>query len=399
MYEAKPTKTNNVIEWASSALFISSRFHDQHSLSNFSTVPCQVLSFAFRKPCRPSSRSAPVVHSLGAVMGRDIDENATLPSVPQWTRVEWAAESAGTQTTYKIVNGKRNHGRRDSGSDSSEDYLGPANKTFLDTETLCSRTGSLAHLHLRPRPFHHYQDPSTPATCSQPHAQRAHAYAQAFASTHSRQQSQSQSQSQAQAQHQPPLQSPVESDTSDDTEPSERSPDLVYRSFLSSPHTSLAAMPSPQLSAGNGLDMHTVSTSLTNWPWRQEQKIELRLPKDSKADDRPQTGPQRSHQDLEDADSNSFSNNLLSASAERRPSSSRSHLRWRRNRSLDRDASNYLRVSSDDQASSIDVRPSMIITRDEFEALPPTIKRKVSRNFLIASLPFRFLSSMSGVWL
>ncbi|KAK0392551.1 hypothetical protein NLU13_2046 [Sarocladium strictum] len=64
-------------------------------------------------------------------------------------------------------------------------------------------------------------------------------------------------------------------------------------------------------------------------------------------------------------------------SADDRPSSSRSHLRyWHRSKSPMPDASKYLRVSSDGSSPSISNLPSMTMTRDEFEALPPTIQRK-----------------------
>ncbi|KAH8179779.1 mucin [Sarocladium implicatum] len=63
--------------------------------------------------------------------------------------------------------------------------------------------------------------------------------------------------------------------------------------------------------------------------------------------------------------------------ADQRPSSSRSHLRyWHRSKSPVPDASKYLRVSSDGSSPSINNLPSMTITRDEFESLPPTIQRK-----------------------
>jgi hypothetical protein len=69
-------------------------------------------------------------------------------------------------------------------------------------------------------------------------------------------------------------------------------------------------------------------------------------------------------------------------SADERPSSSRSHLRyWHRSKSPIPDASKYLRVSSDGASPSINNLPSMTMTRDEFDALPPTIQRKVSRCF------------------
>lgn len=66
-------------------------------------------------------------------------------------------------------------------------------------------------------------------------------------------------------------------------------------------------------------------------------------------------------------------------SIDERPSSSRSHLRYlHRSKSPVPHASKYLRVSSDGSSPSINNLPSMTMTRDEFDALPPTIQRKVS---------------------
>lgn len=66
-------------------------------------------------------------------------------------------------------------------------------------------------------------------------------------------------------------------------------------------------------------------------------------------------------------------------SADQRPSSSRSHLRyWHRSKSPVPDAPKYHRVSSDGSSPSVTNLPSMTMTREEFEALPPTIQRKVS---------------------
>lgn len=71
---------------------------------------------------------------------------------------------------------------------------------------------------------------------------------------------------------------------------------------------------------------------------------------------------------------------LNQAALEHRPSSSRSHIRyWPHNsKGSIADAARLLRISSDESSPVITDRPSMALSREEFEALPPTIQRKVS---------------------
>lgn len=65
-----------------------------------------------------------------------------------------------------------------------------------------------------------------------------------------------------------------------------------------------------------------------------------------------------------------------------RPYSSRSHLRyWHHTKSPTPNASKYLRVSSEGPSSALNNLPSMTMTREEFEALPLTIQRKVGLSF------------------
>ncbi|KAM0427557.1 hypothetical protein ACHAPT_007517 [Fusarium lateritium] len=288
-------------------------------------------------------------------MGQGDGEDATPVLSPQWTRGRWPTRAAAADG-IDVDNNRLTV----SGSDAAEEPFDvDNNRSFLDTETLCSRSGSLSH-HLHPRPLHHYQRRPVHAD-SRIHAQRAHAYA---ANLHSRDRSEPQLQT-GRRHH------PTELDLNDTL--SDEGRDFGDKSFLISRPTSIATM---AMTASSTMDESPISSTL-NHPWHGEQKIELRLPTDALPEDGQQPNLQQYQDLLSEIDSEFlFPENVLST-VDDRPSSSRSHLlQWRRNRSSGSDPSKYLRVSSDGQSPMPDSRPSTIITREEFEALPPTIQRK-----------------------
>ncbi|KAJ4196814.1 hypothetical protein NW767_002131 [Fusarium falciforme] len=288
-------------------------------------------------------------------MGQGDGEDATPVLSPQWTRGGWPTQGAAADGNIEDDNNRLTVSDISDAAESPFDV--DNNRTFLDTETLCSRSGSSSH-HLHPRPLHHYQRRPVHAD-SRIHAQHAHAYAPAFANRHSR----DRSEPQLQTGRRHPL---VELDLSD-TLTTDEDRDFGDKSFLISRPTSIATM----AMTTSTTDVSPISSGL-NHPWR----VELRLPTEALPDDGQCPNIQQYHDLLSEIDSEFlFPDNVLAA-VDNRPSSSRSHLlHWRRNRSSGSDSSNP-RVSSDCQPPMDDSRPSMIITREEFEALPPTIQRK-----------------------
>ncbi|KAF5011666.1 hypothetical protein FDECE_2241 [Fusarium decemcellulare] len=291
-------------------------------------------------------------------------EDVTPLMSPPWTRGRWPVAVDG-------IDGHDN-GQRDSGCDAAEDHGElDNNRTFLDTETLCSRSGSLSH-HLHPTPLHHYQGRSVHAD-NRIHEQRPHAYVPAFANVHCRQRSEPQSQSERRH----PL---AELDTSDSMTAETR--DLGDDSFLLPPRpTSIATTSMSLTTSMNTIDAGTenLMSPLTSYhrSWREGQKIELRLPTDCAVDDSQPLSLQQCHELLSELDSECLFPESVFTAGDRRPSSSRSHvLQWRRNRSSEPESSQYLHASPDGRPPTPDSRPSTTITREEFESLPPTIKRK-----------------------
>lgn len=305
-------------------------------------------------------------------MGQGDGEDATPVLSPQWTRGGWPTQGAAADGNIEDDNNRLTVSDISDAAESPFDV--DNNRTFLDTETLCSRSGSSSH-HLHPRPLHHYQRRPVHAD-SRIHAQHAHAYAPAFANRHSRDRSEPQLQT---GRRHPP----VELDLSD-TLTTDEDRDFGDKSFLISRPASIATM----AMTTSTTDVSPISSGL-NHPWR----VELRLPTEALPDDGQCPNIQQYHDLLSEIDSEFlFPDNVLAA-VDNRPSSSRSHLlHWRRNRSSGSDSSNP-RVSSDCQPPMDDSRPSTIITREEFEALPPTIQRKVSlllSLFSLARLSFLF---------
>lgn len=257
------------------------------------------------------------------------------------------------------------------GNSNGEDRFDFTNKSFLETATLSSHSGSLSQH--RPRQTH------DPDVGDHLHAHRAHAYAHANTSMHV----------QPCAQPQPQPQRPATAYDHRTGKPQ----DLGDESFLLSRQTSAATMALTTSSATGTVDAtnsaHQPPLSSLQSLWSQEPKVELYMPLEPQTDDEHRTNPHRSQGLLDSLDNELLlPDTHLFAASDDRPSSSRSHLRyWRRNRSPGPDASKYQRVSSDGSPPSppLDsIRPSMLITREEFEALPPTIQRKVSQSpFLV----------------
>ncbi|KAF4989572.1 hypothetical protein FGRMN_9034 [Fusarium graminum] len=113
--------------------------------------------------------------------------------------------------------------------------------------------------------------------------------------------------------------------------------------------------------------------------WSETAQVELRVQQDTRpAYDSLQYSQRQQHHDLLSMiDTECLFPDDSLAPVDRRPSSSRSHLlQWRRNPSAGSDSSRQPRVSSELQPPAPVNRPSTIITREEFESLPPTIQRK-----------------------
>ncbi|KAF4984835.1 hypothetical protein FZEAL_63 [Fusarium zealandicum] len=252
-------------------------------------------------------------------MGMVDGENATLAWSPQWTTCRWPSRSATAEGDEQ-----NDSGRRESGSDSGEDRFQVDNRSFLDTETLCSHSGNL-----------HSREPLE----SRPQTDQSH--------------------------------HPPEPDAND-TINSDETQQLGDLSFLFSRPRSMSAM---SMTTAATMDVtantHPASTSSPCCPWHQEQQIDLRLPSGPMPDDSQRSNHQQYHDFLNEIDSESLLPGHTLSAADRRPSSSRSHLlQWRRNKSPDPDS------PSDGRSPTPDTRLLTIVTREEFESLPATIQRK-----------------------
>ncbi|RSL77351.1 hypothetical protein CEP51_009141 [Fusarium floridanum] len=290
-------------------------------------------------------------------MGQGDGEDATPVMSPPWTRGRWATRDAAADAdgNIEVDNNRLTVSDISDGAESPFDV--DNNRTFLDTETLCSRSGSSSH-HLHPRPLHHYQRRPVQAD-SRIHAQHAYAYAPTFANRHSRDRSEPQLRRHYLA----------ELDLSDTlTTTSDGDRDFVDKSFLISRPTSIATM----AMTTSTTDASPISSAL-NHPWQ----VELCLPTGALPDDDQRPNLQQYHDLLSEIDSEFLFPDSVLSTVDNRPSSSRSHLlQWRRNRSSGSESSKDIRVSSDGECPMADSRPSTIMTREEFEALPPTIQRK-----------------------
>ncbi|KPM43868.1 hypothetical protein AK830_g2702 [Neonectria ditissima] len=303
-----------------------------------------------------------VARLLDVAMGQGDGEGVTPLSCPGWTR----GRRLGRDPAFDTEEGD---GIRDR---SAEDNFDVNNKSFLETATLNSVSGSLS----QHRPLQ-IRDTDV---ADHPHAPRELAYAHANTTMR------------AQPCAYPQSRRPSTAYASSTGRPQ----DLGDETFLLSRQTSATTMTTSSggrtaVDATNSAHLPPLSSRQSLW--LQEPKVELFLPLETHNDD-SHLSHLHHRQDLLD----SLDNELLLPdshlfTSEDRPSSSRSHLRyWRRTRSTDPDASKYLRVSSDGSSPSPSLdseRPSMMITRDEFEALPPTIQRKSIGHLPVTTTPFQ----------
>lgn len=181
---------------------------------------------------------------------------------------------------------------------------------------------------------------------------------------------------------------------------------MADESFLLSRQTSAATM---ALTTSTGRDSNPIINSahpplMFNLPsfWRQEPMVELHLPPDTQVEDENQLNICHPQGLLDTLDYELLFPDSHHFASQDRPSSSRSHLRvWRRNRSPDVETSKTPRGSSEDPdlSDSFDEsnRPSMLITRNEYEALPPTIQRKVSQACIFLFLK-RHVPYVGCIW-
>ncbi|KAF4954180.1 hypothetical protein FGADI_5503 [Fusarium gaditjirri] len=291
------------------------------------------------------------------------DGIAALDSTLEWDEDQWPnrAEAVVAMDSNSIS-------ARDSGSVSSQGPGCPDDiMSFFDNETLSSGSASLSQP-LYPRPLHHYPNQTSQINKSGIHAQPSHVYAPVFETMHSLQRPK------------PPLQRqrqrrvPTRLDTKDSTDTStiDQSQGLGNHSFL---------LPSRPMSIATTdvtttKDDPTCSTSLYH-AWEEEEQTELRIHSETNPDTDNLRHNSQYHDLLSEIDTEClFPDDSLTA--DHRPSSSRSHLlQWRRSPSAAAfTSSKHQRVSSDVQPPTTDNRPSATITRQEFEALPPTIQRK-----------------------
>ncbi|KAH6873858.1 hypothetical protein B0T10DRAFT_567760 [Thelonectria olida] len=216
------------------------------------------------------------------------------------------------------------------------------NQTFLETETLCSRAGSLfQNPHQRHQQQNCTRTPPSIATATTATAAKVH--------------------------------------TGDSI--AGQSSDLGDESFLISPLTSFATIATTSTTRSAAVEAtnnaHPPPWSSPHSRWRQKLNIELRLPPELKHYDKHRTNLRLPPGFLDDLDHELLlpDNHLIALDC--RLSSSRSHLqhRWL-NRSPSPDHSKYLRVSSDGPSPSLVSRPLTIITREEFESLPPRSREK-----------------------
>ncbi|KAI5466332.1 hypothetical protein BGZ63DRAFT_420825 [Mariannaea sp. PMI_226] len=272
-------------------------------------------------------------------MGPDSDEVVVTPlSYPGWVR---ARLERGLQSDIEC-----------NGYGSGDDHSDFNNQSFLETATLSSFSGS----------FSRYPHPQYEVGADRMRTIRAHAQpiATSLANVYTRSE-----------EHRPA--------TAFASSPSNVQY-LADESFFLSRQTSVTTMARTTSSEGGAF----LATDSSNPPsfrssnfWRQQPRVQLQPTSEPTAGDDnndDQNSVDRPHplRFLDSLDHELLFPDSQHFASQSRPSSSRSHLQyWRRNRSP--------RVSSDEPDSSRSFdgnRPSIIITRDEYEALPPTIQRK-----------------------
>ncbi|KAF5616677.1 hypothetical protein F52700_12972 [Fusarium sp. NRRL 52700] len=290
------------------------------------------------------------------------DGIAALDSTLGWNEDQWPNRAEAV-----VAIDSNSMKARDSGSVNSQGPGRPDDiMSFLDNETLSSGSASLSQP-LYPRPLHHYPNQTSHIKKSRIHAQPSHVYAPIFDTMHSLQRPKP-----LQPQRQRRVPTRLDTNGSTDTSAIDQSQGLGDHSFL---------LPSRPMSIAT-TDMMTTEddpacTNSLYRAWAEEEQIELRIHSETNHDtDNPRHNSQY-HDLLSEIDTEClFPDDSLTA--DRRPSSSRSHLlQWRRSPSAAASTSSkHQRVSSDVQPPTTENRPSATITRQEFEALPPTIQRK-----------------------
>lgn len=336
------------------------------------------------------------------------DDYASIFSNPLWI-TDGVGVDARWGSSFISTNGDSSAASCSSGQD-NDDHA-EINKTFLDTETLCSLSSvpnASSHRTLVHNRTH--VTPSTTATL---------AAATATATTQDEQQSRSFSHKTSTIATASTVASEsfvsfsARTGTGTGTaspQAQDSAPDSASNTFLLSRQTSAATMAfsSASASASPGtavveptsnahlppsFSQHLVPSQLS----RQAPEIGTLFPVSFGQErfEEQRTQVPKQHHDLElfdDLDCDLlFPDTFLSQPfrVDHRPSSSRSHIRYspygKRSGS---NASNYQRVSSDGQSPPLSNLSSISMTKEEFEALPSTIQRKVSRHFMcLAFLP------------
>ncbi|KAF5711337.1 hypothetical protein FMUND_8971 [Fusarium mundagurra] len=288
------------------------------------------------------------------------DGIAALDSTLGWNEDQWPNRA---EAVVAIDSNSMN--ARDSGSVNSQGPGRPDDiMSFFDNETLSSGSASLSQP-LYPRPLHHYPNQTSHINKSRIYAQPSHVYAPIFDTMHSLQRTK-------QPQRQRRVPTRLDTNGSTDISAIDQSQGLGDHSFL---------LPSRPMSiattdVATTKDDPTCSNSLYR-AWAEEEQIELRIHSETNHDTNNMRHNSQYHDLLSEIDTEClFPDDSLTA--DHRPSSSRSHLlQWRRSPSAAASTSSkHQRVSSDVQPTTTENRPSATITRQEFEALPPTIQRK-----------------------
>ncbi|KAF7557672.1 hypothetical protein G7046_g5987 [Stylonectria norvegica] len=321
---------------------------------------------------RPSSSSS----ALGVAMRQGEDEHATSCSSPLWDVT--ASKRSGSDNANTHAGGMSGSGQ-DRRRPMDMDMDVGINKTFLDTETLCSLT-SFAHSSAQSFPARDHTSALSDLTDDAlsdaddvlsddvlsdsdvtPYDARDSFSIASGTSTRSR--------------------------TATGNGIGGPSHDFNDETFLLSRQTSAATL---ALTMAGNAAIETANSAhpppMFTQTFRQqrlEPEVELHLPQEP-AHDQQDELPRHSHlrifDELDHDHDHLFPHSDIDASLlllNRRPSSSRSHLRyWHHSKSPVPNASKYLRVSSDGTSPALNNLPSMTMTREEFEALPPTIQRK-----------------------
>lgn len=336
-------------------------------------------------------------------MGQGDDDYASLFSSPLWITDGVGVDARwGSSFISSSTNGHSSAGSSTTSGEDGDDHA-EINKTFLDTETLCSLSSvPNATSHRTPVHSRTHVTPSTTATGEgQPFDHQTSTITIATTSTTTSETFVSFSTS-------------TGTGTGTGGPPLQEQQDLPgLDTFLLSRQTSAATMafsspgtavvePASNAHLPPSFSQHLVPSQLS----RQEPEFGTLFPVSLGQErfEEQRTQKPKQHHDLElfdDLDCDLlFPDTFLSQPfrLDHRPSSSRSHIRYSPygNRSGS-NASNYQRVSSDGQSPPLSNLSSISMTKEEFEALPSTIQRKVSLHFMRLELlpPSFFIHSLS----